>query len=183
MRKLDKSLSRKSVVSFAASALFAVTAMAAQVAGNPTKEFPDGAPLDDSGKYQSEVQACKAGRTAQDEATCLKEARNAQAERKRGGLDNPSTQYQANARARCNALSGEDRAACDARMMGYGNVTGSVASGGLLRQVETVVLPPGQDQESVKVDAKTPNPVLLVPSQDSSGRSTLAPAPTQEMQK
>jgi hypothetical protein len=171
MRKLDRSLSRKSLVSFGATALFAVTAMAAQVASN---QFPDGAPLDQSGSYQSEVQACKAGKTAEDQATCLKEARNAQADKKRGVLDNPSAQFQANARARCDALSGEDKAACNARMMGYGTVSGSVAAGGLLREVETVVMPPGQ--ESVTVDAKTSNPVLLVPSQDASGRTILTPS-------
>jgi hypothetical protein len=165
-------LSRKSLASFGATAVFAVTAMAAQVAGN---QFPDGAPLDSSGSYQSEVQACKTGKTAEDQATCMKEARNAQADKKRGVLDNSSTQYEANARARCNVLSGEDKAACDARMMGYGSVSGTVAGGGLLREVETVVMPPGQD--SVTVDAKTPNPVVLMPSQDASGKTVLEPAP------
>jgi hypothetical protein len=172
MRKLDRSISSKSLVSFGAMALFAVTAMAAQVAAN---QFPDGAPLDTSGSYPSELQACKAGKTAEDQATCMKEARNAQADKKRGVLDNSSTQYEANARARCNVLSGEDKAACDARMMGYGSVSGTVAGGGLLREVETVVMPPGQD--SVTVDAKTPNPVVLMPSQDASGKTVLEPAP------
>lgn len=171
MTRLDKTLSRKSLASFGASALFAVTAVAAQVAGN---QFPEGAPLDDSGNYRSEVQACKAGKTAEDVATCLKEARNAHADKTRGALSNENGQFQANARARCNVLSGEDKAACEARMMGYGSVSGSVASGGLLREVETVVMPPGQD--SVRVDAKTPNPVLLVPSQTPSGQTILAPA-------
>jgi hypothetical protein len=93
----------------------------------------------------------------------MKEARNAQADKKRGVLDNADAQYQANARARCNVLSGEDKAACEARMMGYGTVSGSVASGGVLREVETVVMPPGQS--SVTVDAKTSDPVVLVPQQ------------------
>jgi hypothetical protein len=180
MRKLDKSHWHKGIVSFAASALFAVTAVAAQVAANPAQEFPDGAQLDASGKFQSEVQACKDGNTGQDKPTCMKEARNAQADRKRGGLTNPSTDFQANARARCDALTGEDRAACNARMMGFGTVTGSVASGGVLRQVETVVVPPGQT--SVRIEPQTPNPVLLVPSQDSSGRPTLAPSQPQPQQ-
>lgn len=171
MTTLDKAIARKSLVSFGASAVFAVTAVAAQVAGG--NDFPDGAPLDSSGSYQSEVQACRAGKTAEDRATCLKEARNAQADKKRGVLGNASTNYVANARARCNVLSGEDKAACEARMMGYGSVSGSVASGGLLREVETVVLPPGQ--ESVTIDAKTPAPVVLVPSQGASGQTELVP--------
>lgn len=170
MRKLDQTLSRKSLASFGASALFAVTALAAQVTGNP---LPDGAPLDTSGSYQSEVQACKAGKTGEDLATCLKEARNAQADKKRGLVNDSGTNYQANARARCNVLKGEDKAACEARMMGYGTVSGSVAAGGVLREVETVVMPPGQ--ASVTVDAKTSEPVVLVPSQSSSGQTELVP--------
>jgi hypothetical protein len=42
-------------------------------------------------------------------------------------------------------------------------VSGSVAGGGVLREVETVVMPPGTD--SITVDAKTPDPVVLVPAQ------------------
>jgi hypothetical protein len=158
MNALDKTLSHKSLASFGATALFAVTAVAAQVAGN---QFPEGAPLDASGSYQSEVQACRNGKTAEDQATCLKEARNAQADRKRGAMSDAGTNYAANARARCEVLNGEDRAACEARMMGYGTVSGSVASGGLLREVETVVMPPGQS--SVTVEPKTSDPVVLVP--------------------
>ena len=135
MRKPDPRFSRKSIVSFASAALIAVTAAAAQVAA------PADNALDTSGNYRSEVQACMQGKTGEDQATCLKEARNAQADKKRGVLDNASGQFQANARARCDVLNGEDKAACQARMMGYGSVTGSVAGGGLLREVETVVMP------------------------------------------
>jgi hypothetical protein len=156
MKRIDarKALSHKSLASFGAMALFAVTAAAAQLTG--------GAALDTSGNYQSEVRSCMEGRTAEDQATCLKEARNAQADRKQRALDDGAN-YQANARARCNVLSGEDKAACEARMMGYGTVSGSVAGGGVLREVETVVMPPGTD--SITVDAKTADPVVLVPAQ------------------
>lgn len=158
MRSNDKPFSRKSLFSFGAAALVSVAAAAAQVAtGAPT-----GAMLDASGSYQSEVQACRQGKTGEDEATCLKEARNAQADKKRGLL-NSGTDYQANARARCGALAGEDKAACEARMMGYGTVSGSVAGGGMIREVETVVMPAGQD--SITIDARTADPVVLVPAQ------------------
>ena len=156
MRSLD--VSRKSIVSFGAMALFAITAAAAQVAGAPT-----GAALDNSGQYGSEVQACMQGKTAEDQETCMKEARNAQADKKRGLMNDSGNNYAANARARCAVLTGEDKAACDARMLGYGTVSGSVAGGGVMREVETVVMPPGQD--SITVDAKTQDPVVLVPAQ------------------
>ena len=159
MRSLD--VSRKGLVSFTAAALFAITAAAAQVAGG--NAAPVGAPLDDSGSYASEVRACNEGMTAEDQATCLQEARNAQAARKSGELDAGRQDYAANARARCNVLNGEDRAACEARMMGYGTVSGSVAGGGVLREVETVVMPPGQSE--ITVQSKTGDPVVLMPQQ------------------
>lgn len=151
----DQGHSRKALVSYAVAALLAMTAATAQVATGTTG-------IDASGSYQQEVNACMTGRTQQDQATCLREARNAQADKKRGVLDNAGAQFQANATARCDALSGEDKAACRARLMGYGETSGSVAGGGLLREVETVVLPAGA--RSVTVEPKTSEPVVLVPS-------------------
>ena len=77
-------------------------------------------------------------------------------------LDNAGAQFQSNAAARCDVLSGEDKAACQARMMGYGSTSGSVAGGGVLREVETVVMPPGAG--TVTIEPKTADPVVLVPS-------------------
>ena len=147
--------SRKSLFSFGVAALLAVTAATAQVATGTTG-------IDASGSYQQEVNACMTGKTQQDQATCLREARNAQADKKRGVLDNAGAQYDANATARCDVLAGEEKAACDARLMGYGSTTGSVAAGGVLREVETVVLPAGQS--SVTIEPKTADPVVLVPA-------------------
>jgi len=148
----DSARSRKSLVSFGVTALLAMTAATAQVATG----------IDASGNYQQEVQACLSGRTQQDQATCLREARNAQADKRRGLLDDAGARFATNARARCDVLAGEDKAACEARMMGYGQTTGSVAGGGLLREVETVVLPPGSS--SVTVQPQTSNQVVIVPS-------------------
>ena len=125
---------RKSSLSFGAIALLAMTAASAQVGIGTTG-------IDASGNYQQEVKACKSGRTQQDQATCLKEARNALADKRRGVLDNAGGKFDSNATARCDALNGDDKSACQARMMGYGSTTGSVASGGVLREVETVVPP------------------------------------------
>lgn len=146
---------RKSLLSFGVAALLAVTAATAQVATGTTG-------IDASGSYQQEVNACLTGKTQQDRDTCLREARNAQAEKKRGLLDNAGAQFEANAKARCDVLKGEDKAACEARVMGYGNTTGSVAAGGVLREVETVVLPEGAS--SVTIEPKTADPVVLVPA-------------------
>jgi hypothetical protein len=149
---------RKSLWSFGSAALLAMTAATAQVATTA----PATTGIDASGNYQSEVQACVSGRTPQDRETCLREARNARAERQRGALGDTGEQYRANAAARCEVLAGEEKAACLARMMGYGNVSGSVAGGGVLREVETVVLPPGTSE--VTIEPKTADPVVIIPT-------------------
>ena len=147
--------SRRALASYGIAALLAVTAATAQVATGTTG-------IDASGSYQQEINACMTGRTQQDQATCLKEARNAQADKRRGVLDNADGQFRANAIARCDALAGEEKAACQARVLGYGSTTGSVAGGGVLREVETVVLPAGQS--SVTIEPKTADPVVLLPT-------------------
>jgi hypothetical protein len=155
MTARDSARSLKSLVSFGVAALLAVTAATAQVASSTTG-------IDASGSYQHELQSCLSGKTQQDQATCLKEARNAQGDKKRGLLDNAGGRFEANATARCDVLAGEEKAACQARMMGFGSTTGSIAGGGLLREVETVVMPAGSS--SVTIQPQTSDPVVLVPT-------------------
>jgi len=148
--------SRKSLISFGAAALLAVGAATAQVAVTGTTG------IDATGSYRSEVNACMSGLTQQDRDTCLKEARNAQADKRRGVLDTQGP-LDANAMARCEVFTGgEDKAACQARTLGMGSAQGSVAGGGLIKEVETVVLPAGQS--SVTIEPKTSDPVVLVPA-------------------
>ena len=155
MKKTDRSL--KSILSFGAAALLAVGAATAQVASD--KAFPGSSMIDSSGSFRSEVQACHSGMTQQDHATCLREARNAAAEKQRGRLED----YAGNAAARCDVHGvAEDRAACRARMMGMGNVEGSVAGGGLIRESETVIFPEGQASVTIQPQT-TSEPIVLVP--------------------
>lgn len=150
MNKTD-ARSRKSLVSFGVAALLAVGAATAQVATSTTG-------IDNSGSYRSEVNACMSGQTQQSREDCLKEARNAAAEKNRGRLET----YSDHAMARCEVhRTGEDKAACKARVMGMGSTEGSVAGGGLIRESETVVLPDGQ--ASVTVVPQTSDPIVLVP--------------------
>lgn len=154
MKTKDSSRSVKSLAYFGVASLLAVTAATAQVATGTTG-------IDASGSYQQEVQACMTGKTQQDQATCLREARNAQADKKRGVLD-AGANFQANATTRCDVLQGEDKAACQARILGYGSTSGSVAGGGVLREVETVVMP--AESPSVTLEPQTQAPVVLVPA-------------------
>jgi hypothetical protein len=121
--------------------------------------------IDDSGVYQRELQACLSGRSHQAKETCLEEARNAHDAQRRGQLAMAGEDYTANALARCEPLAGESRVACQARVMGFGGRSGSVAGGGLLRWVETVVRPEGQEQFSFKPQTDEPV-IVLVPPRD-----------------
>lgn len=155
MKAHDNTRSRKSLFSFGLIAALAVGAATAQVATGTTG-------IDASGSYQQEVQACLTGKTQQDQATCLREARNAQADKRRGVLDTQGS-LAANAMARCEVFqAADDKAACQARVMGMGNLDGSVAAGGVIREVETVVMPKGAS--SVTVQPQTSDPVVLLPS-------------------
>ncbi|WP_326534584.1 hypothetical protein [Pseudorhodoferax sp.] len=134
----------------------AVGAASAQVA------TPVSTGIDNSGSYERERAACLSGATPQAQETCLREAANAQADKRKGELQTQGeNQLMANAMRRCDALGGEDHAACTARVLGYGNQSGSVGGGGVIREVETVVVPPGQTE--VTIEPKTDNPVLVVP--------------------
>lgn len=161
---------RSRLFAFGLAAVLALPA-AAQVAGGSANTEPSAdqssiyrrdTGIDDSGNYSREVQACLSGRTQQARETCLEEARNARAAQRRGNLGAGNENLMGNAMARCQPLSGEFKAACEARVMGFGNTSGSVAGGGLLREVEVVVVPPGADR--IRIEPKTSNPVILVPS-------------------
>ena len=126
-------------------------------------QTPSDTSLDASGDYQKEMQACREGRTGQDRATCMQEARNARQAKRQGALQTPSAQsVDANAMARCEGMAEADMAACRARMMGYGQARGSVAGGGMMRELEVIEMEPGQ--ESVNVAPKGTGPVLVVPA-------------------
>jgi len=134
MRPLNPHLPRQRLAFIALAAVLGVSPALAQVASGTTG-------IDASGNFQSEIQACRSGQTQQDIETCLKEARNARTDKNTAMSEKGAAQLQGNAAARCDPLSGQDKAACQARVMGYGSESGSVAGGGVLNSVETVVMP------------------------------------------
>lgn len=146
---------------FTIAALLAVTAATAQIASAQIASGTTG--IDATGNTQSERAACLSGKTQQDTATCLTEVRNANAAKRAGQVDNNGGQYSANALKRCDVFQGENRIACQARIAGYGETSGSVASGGVIREVETVVAPsqPGV----VIVQPKMSGDLLVIPAQ------------------
>jgi len=93
-------------------------------------------------RYQRDLARCNSGQSNQTTATCLREAGSALAEAQRGTLRNEPGQYQANALRRCEVHQGTERAACEARILGQGDITRGAQAGGLLRQSITVTPPP-----------------------------------------
>jgi hypothetical protein len=91
-------------------------------------------------QYKQERAHCLSGQSHQDRATCLKEAGAAYEEARRGALNNSGgSNFSQNATDRCNAQPPADREACVQRIMGADSASGSVKSGGVMRQTETVV--------------------------------------------
>ena len=107
-------------------------------------------------RYLKERAVCTSGQSNQDRATCLREAGAALAESKRGGLDKGGASYADNQRRRCESLTGGDRLACQERMQGKGTTSGSVAEGGIYRELVTRETPP---PSPMPTQPATPMPV------------------------
>ena len=118
-----------------------VVGAAATYAASPA-HAADAAATAAKSTYAKERADCDAGRTAEDRATCLKEAGAAQQERKRNTLDNNGSARQ-NAIERCNLVAAKDKADCLARIEGPSQpnqstkTSGSVAGGGVIRETTT----------------------------------------------
>ncbi len=91
--------------------------------------------------YQQDRAACMSGQTNQDRATCLREAGAALQEARRGGLDDRQSEYERNRLLRCDNQPAADREDCVRRMSGEGTTSGSVAGGGIYRELVTPVVP------------------------------------------
>ena len=119
-------------------------------------------------RYQQDRANCLAGKTAESQKTCLKEAGAAlQASREHDLKSGSPAQLAANERKRCEPLSGDDKKACLARAAGMDTtVSGSVASGGQLKETVTVV--PGSAAD-IPVETMPPT---------AAGPATLPPKPS-----
>lgn len=140
---------------FSLAALFAGSA-GAQIASGTTG-------IDATGNAASEMAACKNGSSQQSRETCMTEVRNANAAKRAGKVDNAGGQFKANALMRCNALQGDDKVACEARVAGLGSPQGSVAGGGVITQVETVVVP--TTPQVINIQPQTgSDAIILIPA-------------------
>ena len=127
------------------------------------------APTPAETRYQQDRANCMAGKTAESQKTCLKEAGAAlQSSREHDLKSAPPAQLAANERKRCEPLSGDDKKACLARAAGMDtSVSGSVAAGGDIK--ETVQVIPGTPAAEVPADS--------IPA-TAAGPTTLPPKPS-----
>jgi hypothetical protein len=92
--------------------------------------------------YAREMAVCNSGQSNQTLETCQREAGSALVEARRGQLDDAPDQYLTNALRRCETHTGDDRVACEARILAQGDITKGSQAGGVLRKSITVT--PGQ---------------------------------------
>ena len=90
-------------------------------------------------RYRDEMTHCNSGQSHQSLVTCRREAGAAWADaRRNNAVQVDPAQYQGNALQRCAVHQGDDRVACEARIIGQGDVTTGIEAGGLLRRSITV---------------------------------------------
>jgi hypothetical protein len=131
MNRTDSTVFR--TISFAVQALL-VTGASLHAQAQPQDEL--------TARYQEDLAECEAQKATQDLASCRLEARNALADAKRNLLnDTTANLFEKNQFKRCRVFKGDDREACEARVRGDGSSTGSVQSGGILREVVRPVVP------------------------------------------
>ena len=122
---------------------FALTLLGSVLIANAAFAGSSNATADAQARYRQEMAVCNSGQSNQPLNICRTEARNALAEAKRGGLtDAAQDQYTRNAVNRCKEFQGDDRSACEARVLSPSRVDGSVGGGGLVR--ESIVIVPSK---------------------------------------
>lgn len=118
-------------------------------------------------RYQQDRADCMAGKTAESQKTCLKEAGAALQASREHELKTPSAaQIAADERKRCEALSGGDKADCLKRAAGLDTtVSGSVAGGGDIKETVTVIpgTPGTPDVHPETMPATAAGPTTLPP--------------------
>lgn len=144
-----------------AAFLLGAGALAAALSVNAQVGVSRDTGLDASGNYERERRWCLANTEGEARVDCLKGSGAAAAEKRRGTLDNNGATFRANAMERCEVFEAVERVACQARVMGYGQTSGSVKDGGVIREIETTVLPAGQ--ATLLLDPAASGAIVVVP--------------------
>lgn len=120
-----------------AHALWAIIVLAAATGAAPALAAGASNAAKSEARYQRDAAVCLSSRYTGDKADCLSEASTARASREPVMIDLDPERYLRNALKRCEPLPESDRIDCIARMQGRGTATGSVAGGGIYRELVT----------------------------------------------
>lgn len=121
---------------FIAGALISFPALSVTPAPTPSAQAAE-----INTKFEQDKANCLAGKPGAARTACLKEAAKARSSARNAPIHDDAT-YRDNKFDRCRVLSGDDAAACFARMKGEGSTSGSVAGGGVLREKVTIEVGP-----------------------------------------
>lgn len=94
-------------------------------------------PADIQARYQRDSALCMSARYKGDRNECMSEASTARSMALPSPFDPDPGRYARNALKRCEPLPESDRRDCIARMQGQGTTTGTVAGGGIYRELVT----------------------------------------------
>jgi hypothetical protein len=95
---------------------------------------------------------------------CMLDAFGANLSRQRHTLDDVAPDYARNAIRRCDALKGDLREGCLARMRGDGTTTGTAREGGIYRELVTAQQAPSDTQKEANAPANPPVGPALAPA-------------------
>jgi hypothetical protein len=122
--------------------LGALLTLAAALAAAPPWAVAKAAAPSAKALYQRDIARCGTQRPAAERDNCLSEASTANQARLPAVVDTDPGRYARNALLRCQVLKGADRQDCVSRMHGAGTTSGSVAEGGIYRELVTLEAAP-----------------------------------------
>lgn len=111
--------------------------LASALAGLPAVAADKAQPVDIQTRYQRDSALCMSPRYQGDRNECMSEASTRRSMALPPQVDPDPGRYARNALKRCEPLPDADRRDCLARMQGQGTTTGSVAGGGIFRELVT----------------------------------------------
>ena len=112
---------------------------AGAVTASPTASTSATEQADRRAIYERDRAACESGKSTQERSLCLHDVTVAyRMPHTNKPYDLDAAAYQRNQALRCGPLKDKDLEACMARMRGAGTTSGSVETGGMLRELTTV---------------------------------------------
>lgn len=117
--------------------LWALLVLSAAMSASPALAASKTGPSESQARYQRDVAACRIAPPGTDKAACLREAGAVRASKESLSVAIEPGSHARNALKRCEPLSEPDRSDCVARIQGNGTTSGSVAGGGIYRELVT----------------------------------------------